>query len=271
MNRLLRIAVGLAVGVGLISTSMAAVPHLVRYQGTAVDANNIPLEGPYTLTFRLYNAATGGTAVWTETHTNAPVTKGRFSVLLGQNTALSVDWSVPLWISIQVGTDPELSPRQQITSVPLAIRAEVAEGLATQITTSTITDDANKLVPSGAIVLWTGASCPAGYTRVAALDGALVKLGSVYAAPAAAGATELPAHSHTGSSHTHTQTAHLHTMNVRLAGQTTVWNSTDGPITSSTEFGGLSGGGDQTGASGTGTTSSTGSGMVTTLLACKKN
>ena len=86
MNRLLRLAVGLSVGVGLMSTSLAAVPHLVRYQGTAIDANNVPLEGPYTLIFRLYNAATGGTAVWTETHTSAPVTKGRFSVLLGNGT-----------------------------------------------------------------------------------------------------------------------------------------------------------------------------------------
>ena len=37
--------------------------------------------------------------------------------------------SKPLWLSIQVNTDPELSPRQQITSVPLAILAESAGAL----------------------------------------------------------------------------------------------------------------------------------------------
>ena len=29
----------------------AAVPHLVRYQGQAVDNQGVPLQGPYNLTF----------------------------------------------------------------------------------------------------------------------------------------------------------------------------------------------------------------------------
>ena len=145
----------------------AAVPHLVRYQGQAVDNQGIPLQGPYNLTFRLYDADTGGTVVWQDQQANVPINKGHFSVLLGQVTTLTVDWSQSLWLSIQVGTDPELLPRQRITSVPLAI---TAERLAVPVTTSTITDDANKLVPSGAVILWTGASCPAGYTRLSALN-----------------------------------------------------------------------------------------------------
>jgi hypothetical protein len=259
------------------ATAWGAVPHLVRYQGQAVDAQGIPLQGPYTLTFRLYDADTAGALVWQEVQANVPINKGHFSVLLGSVTSLNVDWNLTLWLSVQVGSDPELLPRQRITSVPLAIRAEVAdtakqaEQLTVPVTTSTITDDANKLVPSGAIILWDGTTCPTGYTRVSSLDGALVKVGPIYAAPFAAGAVELAAHTHAGPNHTHTQTAHLHTMNVRLAGQTTVWNTTDTPMASSTEFGGASGGGNQTGASGTGPTGSTGSGMTTQLLACKKN
>jgi len=108
----------------------AAVPHLIRYQGQASDANGVPLEGPYSLTFRLYNAETLGTVLWQETPSNVSISKGHFSVLLGQVTPLNVDWSAPLWLSIQVGTGTELSPRQRITSVPLALRAAVAESLA---------------------------------------------------------------------------------------------------------------------------------------------
>lgn len=121
----------------------AAVPHLIHYQGHLVDSANTPLEGPYTLTFALYPAATGGTAVWQEVHTNIPVTGGNFEVMLGTGTPtptpLSVDWSQGLWLGIKVGADPELAPRQQIASVPLAIRAEVAEGLSQAITPSLIT------------------------------------------------------------------------------------------------------------------------------------
>ena len=149
----------------------AAVPHLIRYQGVAVDSQQVPLEGPYTITFRLYNAVTAGTKVWEEVQQNIPVTKGHFSVLLGQVTSLdAIDWTQPLWLSIQIGTDPELTPHQQITSVPLAIRAEVAERLTIPVTTSTIMDDANRLMPSGAIILWDGTACPSGYSRLASYD-----------------------------------------------------------------------------------------------------
>ena len=118
----------------------AAVPHLVRYQGQAVDSNGVPLEGPYTLTVRLYNAETAGTQVWQETHAAVSLSGGHFSILLGQVTTLStVDWTQPLWLTVQVNTQPELTPRQRITSVPLAIRAEVAEGLSSTITPTLIT------------------------------------------------------------------------------------------------------------------------------------
>lgn len=158
---------GLLLALALMgSTVQAAVPHLVRYQGQAVDSQGVPLQGPYTLTFRLYDADTAGTIVWQEQQANVPLNKGHFSVLLGQVTALNVDWSQSLWLSIQVGTDPELLPRQRITSVPLAIRSEVAEGLVTQITTSTITDDANTLVPSGAVMFFDAATCPTGWTEM---------------------------------------------------------------------------------------------------------
>lgn len=111
------------------TTASAQVPHLIRYQGQAVDSKEIPLEGPYTLTFRLYDAQTAGTVVWQEIQPNVPITKGQFSILLGQVSPLNADWNKTLWLSIQVGIEPELSPRQQLTAVPLAIRAEEAERL----------------------------------------------------------------------------------------------------------------------------------------------
>lgn len=154
------------------TVAIADTAPLVRYQGQAADSNGVPLEGPYTLTFRLYAAQTGGSPNWTEQQPNVPVSGGYFSVLLGQVTSLGqVDWRQPLWLSIQVNMDPELAPRQQITSVPLAIVAQQAEQLTAPLDTAQLNDTANRLVPAGAIILWTGSSCPAGYTRAAALDG----------------------------------------------------------------------------------------------------
>lgn len=126
---------GRGLGLSLLLTSLlplrpafAQVPQLIRYQGQAVDSQGVPLEGPYTLTFRLYDAATAGTLLWQEPQNNVTLSKGHFSVLLGQVTPLTaMDWSKSCWLSIQVGAQPELSPRQQLTSVPLAIRAQTAE------------------------------------------------------------------------------------------------------------------------------------------------
>ena len=187
-----------------MNLAFAQVPQLIRYQGQAVDSQGVPLEGPYTLTFRLYDAATAGALLWQEQQ-SVTLSKGHFSVLLGQQNPLtSIDWSQPRWISIQVGTQPELSPRQQFTSVPLALRAQVAEGLVTPVTTSTITDDANKLMPAGAIILWDGASCPSGYTRLATYDNKFLVAAST---PGSSGGSNTHGHgagSYAGPSHTHT-------------------------------------------------------------------
>ncbi|MBI3021630.1 MAG: hypothetical protein HYY59_06525 [Candidatus Omnitrophica bacterium] len=212
----------------LSSQAGAQVPHLIRYQGQAVDSQGVPLEGPYTLTFRLYDAETGGTKVWEESQPNVALQGGQFSVLLGQVTPLTtMDWSAPRWLSVQVGTEPELTPRQRITSVPLAIRAGVAESantatvaasLTVPITTSTITDDANKLVPSGAVILWTGAGCPAGYTRLSALDGKFLVADTAYQPAAGGSNTKDLSHTHSTPSHTHANT------NVQCMG----WNAGPG-------------------------------------------
>ncbi len=110
--------------------AQAEISKIIRYQGQALDANGVPLEGPYTLTFRLYDAETAGTKTWEETQPNTAISAGQFSVLLGQVTPFTTDWSAPAWLSLQVGADAELSPRQRITAVPLALRAQTAEQLA---------------------------------------------------------------------------------------------------------------------------------------------
>ena len=118
----------------------AQVPHLIRYQGQAVDSKGVPLEGPYGMTFRLYDAETGGAKLWEEPQANVPLAGGHFSVLLGQVASLdAMDWSKPCWLSVQVNDDPELAPRQRITSVPMAVRAESAERLTQAITPALIT------------------------------------------------------------------------------------------------------------------------------------
>ncbi len=112
----------------------AVTPGVVSYQGTLTDASGKPLNGTINMTFRLYAAPTGGTAVWTEAHTGAnavPVSNGLFNVLLGSLTPIPSEvWSnATLYLGVQVGSDAEMTPRELVGGVPVAQAAGVAQDL----------------------------------------------------------------------------------------------------------------------------------------------
>src|SRR5512136_3098407 len=63
-------------------------PLYFNYQGLLLDSAGSPVaDGDYELTFSIYDVATGGTALWSETQT-VTVTSGLFNVQLGLTTAL---------------------------------------------------------------------------------------------------------------------------------------------------------------------------------------
>ena len=129
MRKLLLIT---AVGVLMMSFSLgwAGIPHLINYQGMLTDNGGILISEPRDLTFTIYDAPTSGTALWTETHTAVPIEDGLFNVILGGATTPIPDsvFDAPeRYLGIKVGTDPELTPRIQLSSVGYAYRARAAE------------------------------------------------------------------------------------------------------------------------------------------------
>lgn len=108
------------------SYSFAAVPHLINYQGRLTNSSGAPLEGSYSLTFRIYDAETAGNLLWEETQNNVVIQKGIFSVLLGSVTNLDLTFDKPYFLEIKVGEEV-MSPRQRISSAGYAVRAEQSE------------------------------------------------------------------------------------------------------------------------------------------------
>lgn len=84
-------------------------------EGTAVS------NGEYDLTFRIYNVASGGTALWTETQNNINVKGGIYSVILGAVEPLTISFSERYYLGVSVGGGSELIPRAQLTSSPYAL------------------------------------------------------------------------------------------------------------------------------------------------------
>lgn len=114
--------VGARLGISA-ATSTTTIPLQVRL----ASSSGTPINGLKTLTFKLYSAPSGGSALWTETWTagNAvQVTDGVASVLLGSQTALPqslVANNTTLYLGITVDVEAEMQPRVQLGSAPIAM------------------------------------------------------------------------------------------------------------------------------------------------------
>lgn len=88
---------------------------LKKSDGTAL------ADGEYSLRFRIYNAETGGTALWTETQPAVDVTGGIYSAVLGSVEPLNISFTEPYFVSVAVGSATEMVPRIPLTSAPYAL------------------------------------------------------------------------------------------------------------------------------------------------------
>tara|TARA_B100000508_G_scaffold122694_1_gene104949 strand:+ start:4023 stop:9425 length:5403 start_codon:yes stop_codon:yes gene_type:complete len=115
-----------------LSTTNAAFNEQINYQGKLADNLGVPVaDSSYSMTFRLYTVASGGSHIWTETQT-VPVTSGLFSVMLGSSTALTgVDFNQTLYLGVNIAGDGEMTPRKVLGAVPAAFEAQQLAGLAT--------------------------------------------------------------------------------------------------------------------------------------------
>ncbi len=108
-------------------------PRTFSYQGVLTDNAGTPVaDGNYSLGFRLYTVAAGGSPIWLEFQ-NLPVTNGRFEAILGSNIPLTaVNFDEPYWLGITVNADPEMTPRTELSATPYAINAlSVEDGTVT--------------------------------------------------------------------------------------------------------------------------------------------
>jgi hypothetical protein len=128
--------------VGIVTTSIllpsssvsaaTGINHQINFQGKLVNPNGTNVtDGSYSIVFSIYNVASAGSALWTETQT-VTLSNGIFQVNLGSVTALpgTIDFNTDnIYLGIKVGTDAEMTPRVQFTAVPQAFNAEKLGGI----------------------------------------------------------------------------------------------------------------------------------------------
>ncbi len=128
---------GLLAGVMAVTAmsapATAAIPTRSLVEGVLMSAGGTPAaDGDYDVTFAIYPAPSGGSAIWSEGPAKVKVTGGRFTWALGSVKPLdgaALAASNEAWLGVQVGADPEL-PRRQLHAEPFALTAASAQALA---------------------------------------------------------------------------------------------------------------------------------------------
>ncbi len=118
----------------------AQVNPEINYQGKLTDTSDAAVsDADYFMRFRLYDALTGGTLLYTDDRSTVagnrvPVANGLFSVLIGSTSPLTaVDFNQTLYLEVSIGTTTTLqplSPRKKIGTVPAAFEASRVGGVA---------------------------------------------------------------------------------------------------------------------------------------------
>lgn len=111
--------------------ALAQAPALLPVQGILTDSAGTPIDGPVDVTFRIYDADTGGNMLFEETHPGLQVEAGLFTAYLGAVAGLDLGiFSQERWLGVSVGADPEM-PRFLLGTTPYAAFAQVCGDAAT--------------------------------------------------------------------------------------------------------------------------------------------
>ena len=126
-------AIYFAVFVFFASSASAAPDSTIYYQGKLTNTTDVAVaDASYNFKFRIYDAASGGTCLWsargtcgTPTAKSVTVSKGIFSTELGDGSdnALNLDFNSNYWLEVTVGSDSPMNVRKKINAAGYALNS----------------------------------------------------------------------------------------------------------------------------------------------------
>jgi hypothetical protein len=121
------VLIGLALAIA--TAGFAEVPCKINYQGRLTDSTTgQPLMGTRTVIFRIYDAADGGSLLWSEQVSASSDSTGVFSAILGSTAPIDISFEASRWLEVEVGGEI-LLPRRELVSVPYAFHAADSDSL----------------------------------------------------------------------------------------------------------------------------------------------
>ncbi|MCX5751277.1 MAG: hypothetical protein NT099_06390 [Candidatus Saganbacteria bacterium] len=127
-----------------LGTMAWSIPGQISFQGVLKDAAGHSVNDNLSIVFTIYDAASGGSSLWTETQ-SVSVEGGLYNVSLGASTPITatVFNGSTRYLGVKVSTDSEMTPRIALLSTPYAFRAAVVDTISDEsVTTAKIVDAA---------------------------------------------------------------------------------------------------------------------------------
>ena len=168
------------------------VAQVINTQGVLRDANNKAVsDGDYQIMFTIYDSEIGGNSLWSDTYT-ITVVNGVYSATL--DVGSNLDDAGTIWLSLQVGSDQEMSrvqlhysPYDQLvisgqTNIfpeagPVGIGTTDPDQSSMLDVVGRIKDETGYVAPVGTINMFAGATAPEGWLLC---DGSELPSGSDY-------------------------------------------------------------------------------------------
>jgi len=128
---------------GIALDVVTSIPRTMSYQGILKDGDGNPVgDGNYSITFRIYDAATDGNLLWMEGVTVTTV-GGIFTAELGNTMSLDLPFDTDYYLSLQVLGDIEMPDLQRITMSAYSARTDTSDyaetaGIALAVSDNTV-------------------------------------------------------------------------------------------------------------------------------------
>jgi hypothetical protein len=132
MKIFLKIIVILFIGSTIV---LGQVPREINYQGYLTDDSGKAITGTRTLTFNFYDVESGGNVLFTYVKNNVEIKAGYFSLIIGKDNPISLNFDKQYWLTIQIDSGAEITPRMRLSSSAYSLNAANAEDISDNIVT----------------------------------------------------------------------------------------------------------------------------------------
>ncbi len=110
--------------------ALAQIPQTMNYQGRLEDNSGNPVtDDNYSIVFTIYDAATNGNSLWTETR-SVTTEDGFFTLTLGENTSIDINTDQQIWLNVNIG-GTDLTPRTKLSGSLSSLSTKTVENTTT--------------------------------------------------------------------------------------------------------------------------------------------